>query len=747
MARKPSLPWRTQPASIDDPPSNEAELDYRGADTETPGIIMEPDQKPPGLGADDPDAGSSPEFSDELDQGDDAEDGTADDDEGDDEDLPDFLQRAKDAYAFSTSYMDSNLRKPLDDSLRAFNNQHAADSKYNSETFKRRSHLYRPKTRAVIRKNEAAAAAAFFSNYDLLNTEPVDPSSKEESVSAAVMKEILQQRLTIDIPWFKVAIGGFQDGQVQGVVAAHIYWKHRTRKDRTDGHVPVEDKPCVDLIPRENIRFDPSADWTDPVHTSPYLIHLIPMYVCDVKERMQHPDPKGQRWKALSNAELFSAKTSDDDSSRAARLKTPQDPAGQDRTISDYDVVWVHRHIHRWDGEDWEFYTLKSEVMLTDPAPLIENVWHGMRPYELGCCVLETHTTNPSSVPTLTREVQEAVNDVTNQRSDNVKFVLNKGYFVKRGKNVDTSSLVRNVPGRVTMVDDVEKDVKEQSWTDVTQSAYLEQDRLNSEFDDLAGNFSPTQVAQQRTARESFKTVNAIQSPAVMITEYMLKTYVETFLLPVLRQVVLLEQFYESDAVLIGIAGQKAKVAQRFGQSEDLDGLLEKRMTVTINIGMGATNPDTKLQRFMNAIGGFAKIAVKPPPAIDLKEVLKELLALAGYRDGQRFMSDQDPDKVKMQQQIAALTQKLKELMLEKKNKEGANKARVQVAREGNITKLVLAAKEDAHENKHLLIGHLMDLEKASAASRAQEQLQEQGAMQQQQGAQAQAAAKAGAAA
>jgi hypothetical protein len=322
---------------------------------------------------------------------------------------------------------------------------------------------------------------------------------------------------------------------------------------------------------------------------------------------------------------------------------------------------------------------------------------------------------------------------VSNQRSDNVKFVLNKGYFVKRGKNVDTSSLVRNVPGRVTMVDDVEKDVKEQSWTDVTQSAYLEQDRLNADFDELAGNFSPAQVAQQRTARESFKTLNAIQSPAVMVTEYMLKTYVETFLLPVLRQVVLLEQFYESDAVLIGVAGQKAQAAQKFGIKEDTDLLIEKRMTVTINIGMGATNPDTKLQRFINAIGTYGKIAVKPPPALDLKETLKELLALSGYRDAQRFMADQDPDKVKMQQQVAMLTQKLKELMLEKKNKEGANLARVQVAREGNITKLVLAGKEDAHESRHLLIGHLMEMEKAEHAQAGQQQqLAQQGEQQQQ---------------
>jgi hypothetical protein len=732
MARRPSVPWRTQPSSIEDPPAGRAPLDYAGKDTETPGMQSQPEQQPPGLSqedygdprSEDPTLGPEGEEDDE-----DEADGFGEDDAV--EEMPDFLQRAKDAFSFSTTYMDSNERKSLDDSLRAFNNLHPADSKYNSETFKRRSHLYRPKTRSVIRKNEAAAAAALFSNLDLIDTAPADPTSKEEIISADVMKQLIQERLTVSIPWFKVAIGGLQDGQVQGVVCAHIYWRYRTRKDRKQGHVQVEDRPCIDLIPRENIRIDPSADWMDPLHSSPYVIHLMPMYLCDVKERMMHPDPKGRTWIHLPDQILLTARCDSDDSTRSARINQAQDPAQQDRMISDYDLVWVHRHIHRWNGEDWEFYTLNSEYMLTDPAPLIDNVWHGMRPYEMGCVVLETHKTNPSSIPTLTSDLQAEANDVQNQRSDNVKFVLNKRWFVKRGKNVDVASLVRNVPGGATMVDDVEKDIKEVSWPDVTQSAYLEQDRINSDFDDLAGNFSPTQAAAQRGARESFRTVSAIQSPANMLTEYLLKTYLETFLLPVLRQVVLLEQFYESDEVMLGIAGQKAKITQRFGQQEPTDALLEKQMTVTINVGMGATNPDTKLQRFIGAVETFAKIASKPPPAMDLKEILKELMALSGYKDGQRFMSADDPDKVKAQQMIQALMKKVQMLELERKNKSEANQARVQVAREGNVTKLVLADKEDAHQSRHLLIGHLMKMEQGQAQAQNAQMQQAQGAEQQ----------------
>jgi len=146
----------------------------------------------------------------------------------------DWLKRAQDAYRDSTSYMDNNFRKMWDDSIRAFNNQHAADSKYNMAAYDKRSKLYRPKTRSIIRKNEAAAAAAFFSNMETTNVTPVDQSNKVEAASAMVMKELLQYRLTKSIPWYQIVLGGLQDAQVTGVACAHVHWDFEQEKSEED---------------------------------------------------------------------------------------------------------------------------------------------------------------------------------------------------------------------------------------------------------------------------------------------------------------------------------------------------------------------------------------------------------------------------------------------------------------------------------------------------------------------------------
>jgi hypothetical protein len=89
-------------------------------------------------------------------------------------------------------------------------------------------------------------------------------------------------------------------------------------------------------------------------------------------------------------------------------------------------------------------------------------------------------------------------------------------------------------------------------WNDVTASSYQEQDRLNVDFDELTGNFSSSSVMTNRKLNE---TVGGMQ-PAVwwanQLTEYLIRTLVETWVEPVLRQLVKLEQAYETDMTVLG---------------------------------------------------------------------------------------------------------------------------------------------------------------------------------------------------
>ena len=671
-----------------------------------------------------------------------------------------WLRLAQSAYESSTSYADSNYRKVWEDSIRAFHGQHPNDSKYNSPAYDKRSKMYRPKTRSVIRKNEAAAAAAFFSNMEVVSVAAEDQTSKAQLASSDIIAALLQYRLTKTIPWFQILLGGVQDAQTMGVVISHNYWDYRVRAveetgetaeepkveqdeenpvqkdlpagaftlggpDPVSGEAPASaptgdeegpkpyvDKPCIDLIPIENFRIDPSASWVDPIRTSPYIIHLMPVYFMDVKRKMA-----SKEWLTLSDDVIAKSIEDTMDSTRTARNKGNEDPANPSASpVEDYQVIWVQRHIHRdEEDEDWEFYTLGTAAMLSTPKLLKETVFHGERPYTLGCAIIETHKVLSSGVPQLGKGLQDEANEIANQRIDNVKFALNKKWFAKRGKEVDVAGLVRNVPGGVVMMDDPANDVREITWPDVTQSSYEEQNRINLDMDELLGNFNPAALIMGGRGDAPARNMAMLSQAVGTLAEYLIRTIVETWIQPTLRQLVKLEQHYETDQVVLALAGKKANLFQKYGVDQITDELLNQELTLTVNVGMGATDPMQKLNKFLTATNTYANIIKNPTPGMNVLEVGKEIFSHLGYKDGSRFFTVDDPQVAMLQEQLQKAGQLIQELQGKIKEKQTAQIIGLQKTRETNQTKIQVAGVQEDAANKRALATHITALMDAHA--------------------------------
>ena len=119
----------------------------------------------------------------------------------------------------------------------------------------------------------------------------------------------------------QTVVGAMQDAMSVGVVCSYQYWKYRAKPGKEyvetvdeygqtayiEQSKPevLEDKPCIELFPVENLRIDPGADWVDPVKSSPYVIRMVPMYVIDVKAQMANVDDKTHqpKWKKLEDGE------------------------------------------------------------------------------------------------------------------------------------------------------------------------------------------------------------------------------------------------------------------------------------------------------------------------------------------------------------------------------------------------------------------------------------------------------------
>lgn len=565
------------------------------------------------------------------------------------------LQLARDAFNGSTRYFDANIRPQLERDLRQFQSRHASDSKYLSDAYKSRSRFFRPKTRAMVRGNEATGAEALFSTADVVAIAPQRETDEAQQVSAEVMQELLQYRLTKTIPWFQICIGAYQDAQVQGTVISHQEWVWD----------PVRkiDEPRITLIPIENFRFDPAADWTDPINTSPYLIWLIPMYVKDVKAKMT-----AGKWKTLSDAQLKSS-AQQYDSTRMLREDNRSSSTDNITAINDFTIVWVHMNIMADDdlGSDVLYFTLGEQFMLSEPVPLTQQYAHcanGKRPFVAGKCIIETHKNYSSGKVRLARETQGEINEIANNRIDNVKFAMNKRYFVARNRQVDLRSLTRNVPSSVTLMNDIEKDVRVVDTPDVTSSSYQEQDRLNMDFDEITGNMSQSSVMANRKLNETVGGMELLAGDSNKVQTYDLKTFIETWVEPALNQMVQLEQHYETDETILAIAAEKSPLFQKFGYEQVTDELLMAQLTLTVSVGMNATSPTQKINNLMTGINGVKEALadqVLEQYGVDPVEIIKEVFGALGHKNGGRFFKtgEQDPQVTALRTQLQQFQQAL----------------------------------------------------------------------------------------
>ena len=600
-----------------------------------------------------------------------------------------WLSLAASNFTTARYYQDASLTTQWERNADHFNNKHYRRSVYNSRQYKNRSRLFRPLTRAAERSSSATFATAMFTNMDLIDVTPSNYNDPLQVASARIMKEILQFRLTKTIKWYLTCMGAWQDTRVYGPCCTYTTWDYIETKIETE--VPEEDvmgkpipgrmkkvkkivvlkdEPRIDMIPVENLLLDPQCDWRDPIGTSPYVIRLVPMHLDDVEAKMDQKDPKTGLpvWRKLSRGDILSASRDSYNTVRQAREgdNRPDKTDAQDRT--EFEVVWAHENFVRVGGEEWVYWTLGTEFLLSDPTPLREVYHTGKRPLTYGFSVVETHKFSPSSTTELIAGLQTAVNDVANLRMDNIRLALNKRYIIRRGATVDLEALMRSVPGGGIMTDDPEKDIKVVETRDVTASSYREQERLETESNDISGTFMGAAVQNNQAMNKTVGGMELLAAGTNSISEMDIRTFVETWVKPQLELLIQYIQAYETDDVIFSNAFEEA--FKEMGQTYDLDRLglaevaddaededrikhdqnidnlknkvLNDKMTINVNVGLGATSPQKKIELITYAISAIANMPDQVA-RLDGDEVSKEIFAAAGYQDGAKFIKGMGP--------------------------------------------------------------------------------------------------------
>jgi hypothetical protein len=138
------------------------------------------------------------------------------------------------------------------------------------------------------------------------------------------------------------------------------------------------------------------------------------------------------------------------------------------------------------------------------------------------------------------------------------------------------------------------------------------------------------------------------------LTEYGIHVFVVTWMLPVLKQLIRMEAAYETDEVVLALAASKAKLFPRYGVSKITDDMLNANLTMTVNVGMGATDPEARLQRFTHATKLYDGILKSGMPDADLPQFRKQIYGLAGFPNAIKFFKKQVDPALEQAKKVAA---------------------------------------------------------------------------------------------
>ena len=567
----------------------------------------------------------------------------------------DWLMLARQAYDSSDTWVSANLRATWAQNIAHSQSRHSAEMNIPPH---RAKHFF-PKTRTLVKGIKAAVATAFFSNADVLSVEAEDGGDKVQAESAALMRELVNYRLTHTVPWYKIVIGAAQEAAVMGVVISHQSWDYQEEKISSDDtyeyYKVLADTPKVRIVPVENIRISPATDWLDPINASPYLIEMLPMYLCDVQVKIDAGE-----WLNVGKSTLLSATNSraEGQSTRNARAGGNKiDPKqSQDENNYDFKIVWVHRNIIRKKNVDYVFYSAGIYALLTEPRPLHEVIpWaKGKRDYVMGSMEIETDVPFPMSPVGAAVGMQKAFNEINNQVYDAGRQVLNPRYLIKAGNSVNKTALMRNTPGGIIDVSgsgSLGEHVTPLNAPNVSNIGFQISDKLTMAFDDLTGSQTGATVQANRKIGETVGGMELMSEGANQIRELELSTLKQTWMEPALQQIIQLIAEYETSETVLLVAARKANVFKVMHEH------FKTRLALRVNVGIGAATPSQKLSRIRSAVGTINELVPTSANALNVKEIAKEVFGAAGFQDGDRFFNEATLLKSAAVQQEAALMQ------------------------------------------------------------------------------------------
>lgn len=409
-----------------------------------------------------------------------------------------------------------------------------------------------------------------------------------------------------------------------GTSVAKIPWKYQQRlvkgrEYQTDtvsgeslGHKEsmknkvIFDDPNFEHIDIFDFFIDPLAETLDNAR---YIIHRKYVTLSELEE-----SNKGRGVEVYKNLDQLKGKEGsyDDSTYKINRL----DVIGTNNSYAQTSKDGKIEILEYWENDKVCTIANKSVVIRLQPNPF----WHGKKPFVVMVDHAQPHSFwGVGEIEPVERE-QHAINDLINQRLDNVSLILNGMNIVSRIANIDEDELVSQ-PGGIIHTNDI-NGIRPLIIPNITSLQESEQLRASIERTlGVSGYSAGTPQASSDQTRGTATGILAIQKAAA--TRYGHKLHIfEEMVIKRIGQfwIELDQQFIEEDRV-IRIVGKGGNIEFKQIKRDDIQGDFD------VVPEAGSTEPLDKEAQRQRFAAFMAQVAKMPPDQVKInwQAVVKEM--------------------------------------------------------------------------------------------------------------------------
>lgn len=576
-----------------------------------------------------------------------------------------LFEKSVKAWNISQSYLDT-MKPAIIRRHNMYNSIHDVEEQYADKSYQRNKH-YVPKTHEFVKNSVAQVVQAYFLNQDYVYLTPEVTDDIVSVMSAEYFTYIINKRLKNNANWLTFIQVLAQSGFMHNMCIAKVDWS-------------VEEKQST-LIPIsiENFRVDPKCDPLNPVGTSAFLIHRFEMYVDDLKAKQEEDG-----WLSIDVEDLqgnFVNTESGTDDIKASRNKTGTvQENGHGSVSNDLEKVYVHENIIRENNKYFVFFTLGTTKMLTKVFPLDELYPTGI-PFVMSPIYPEELKVYATSPLDHAYQSQVFINKYTNTVMDAVEQVTWPVTIIKANSGIDPKKFQNVGPNSVVEARNPTQDILQLNKSIAPQSLKNEIPFLMNNYDSTVGGLANSTLSSEGNDSTATSQSMRGRSQSQVINMYLIN-FNEKVIEVCLHKMVAQEKYFglkntkEVEKVfrnlkLLDRFSEKLKTSNIDPSNFEIDKeFADADLLLSVNVGMGAVSPQLRVEQFLASLNALRNLIPNIESQLDVKEVIKELMSLNGYKEFNRFFTSQDDPRIG---QLEKSIQDLQTKLSQKKSQEEIN--------------------------------------------------------------------------